>query len=181
VVRIRQGSEWLERRDDRDLTDDSDPAVPLALAQALPPWQVEGTAVTGQCSILYINTDSFVDTQTAALRSLGFHVVEMDDVPERDALAKFHAVVLRAGIGSRLPCVAARLRSAPLFGRRVLIALVPASVTARERREAIDSGFDLALPEQSSARDLAASILALLRKYPELRCVLRSHTRRRAA
>lgn len=138
-------------------------------------------AVSAQCSILYINTDSFVDTQTAALRSLGFHVVEMDDVPARDALAKYHAVVLRAGTGNRLPSVAARLRAAPLFGRRVLIALVPGCVTARERREGVDSGFDLVLPEQSSARDLAASILSLLRKYPEHRCLLRSHTRRRAA
>jgi hypothetical protein len=122
-----------------------------------------------------------VDTQTAALRSLGFHVVEMDDVPPRETLASYHAVVLRASTRCSLPSVAARLRSAPLFGRRVLIALVPARVTTRERRDAIDSGFDLVLPEQSSARDLAASILALLRKYPEHRCLLRSHTRRRAA
>jgi len=138
-------------------------------------------AVSGQCSILYINTDSFVDTQTAALRSLGFHVVETDDVPARDALTKYHAVVLRAGTGRWLPSVAARLRAAPLFGRRVLIALVPGCVTTRERRDAVDSGFDLVLPERSSARDLAASILSLLRKYPEHRCLLRSHARRRAA
>ena len=137
--------------------------------------------MSGPCAILYINTDSFVDTQTAALRSLGFHVVEVDDVPPRETLASYHAVVLRASTGCPLPSVAARLRAAPLFGRRVLIALVPARVTTRERRDAIDSGFDLVLPEQSSARDLAASILALLRKYPEYRCLLRSHTRRRAA
>lgn len=137
--------------------------------------------MSGQCAILYINTDSFVDTQTAALRSLGFHVVEMDDVPPRDTLSTYHAVVLRARAGCQLPHVAARLRAAPLFGRRVLIALVSASVTPRERRDAIDSGFDLVLPEQSSARDLASSILSLLRKYPEHRCLLRGHTRRRAA
>jgi len=137
--------------------------------------------VTGQCSILYINTDGFTDTQANALRALGFAVVEADDVPARDTLAKHHAVVVRLTQGPPLTSVAARLRAAPLFGRRVLIALVPASVTMRERREAVDCGFDLVLPEQCSARDLAASILSLLRRYPEHRCILRSHTNRRRA
>jgi DNA-binding response OmpR family regulator len=137
--------------------------------------------VTGQCSILYINTDGFTDTQANALRALGFAVVEADDVPVRDTLAKHHAVVVRMTQGPPLTSVAARLRAAPLFGRRVLIALVPASVTMRERREAVDCGFDLVLPEQCSARDLAASILSLLRRYPEHRCILRSHTNRRRA
>ena len=133
-----------------------------------------------QCSILYINAGGFADTQTCALRSLGFEVVEVEDVPPRDTLRKYHAILLRTCNG-RLPVVAARLRAAPLFGRRALIALVPASMTARDRRDAVDSGFDLVLLEQSSARDLAAAILSLLRKYPEYRCVMRSHTSRRRA
>jgi DNA-binding response OmpR family regulator len=141
----------------------------------------EKSTVTGQCSILYINTDGFTDTQASALRALGFDVVEADDVPARDTLAKYHALVVRMPERSRLTSVAARLRAAPLFGRRVLIALVSASVTVRERREAIDCGFDLVLPHQCSARDLAASILSLLRRYPEHRCVLRSHNNRRRA
>ncbi len=133
-----------------------------------------------QCSILYINAGGFADTQTCALRSLGFDVVELGDVPPRDTLAKYHAVLLRAS-NARLPIVAARLRAAPLFGRRALIALVPASMASRDRREAVDAGFDLVLPAHCSARDLAASILSLLRKYPEYRCVMRSHTGRRRA
>lgn len=133
-----------------------------------------------QCSILYINAGGFADTQTCALRSLGFDVVEMDDVPPRETLAEYHAVLLRTSNG-RLPVVAARLRAAPLFGRRALIALVPASMPPRDRRDAVDSGFDLVLPAHCSARDLAAAILSLLRKYPEHRCVMRSHTSRRRA
>ena len=138
--------------------------------------------MAGQCSVLYINVSSLVETQTCALRSLGFDVVEMNDVPAREALAAFHAVVVRAEPATRLTTVAARLRSAPKFGRRALIALVPATLPVRNRRDAIDSGFDTVLPQHCSARDLAAAILSLLRKYPEHRCVLRSHpSRRRAA
>jgi len=137
--------------------------------------------VAGQCTILYINTEGFSDTQGTALRALGFDVEEVDDVPARDTLAKYHAVIVRLNDGGRLTSVAPRLRAAPLFGRRVLIALVPSSVTMRERRDAVDCGFNLVLPEQSSARDLAAAILSLLRRYPEHRCLLRSHNNRRHA
>ena len=133
----------------------------------------------GQCSILYINAGSFADTQTCALRSLGFEVVETSDVPARESLAQYHAIIVGAAPATRLTTVAARLRSAPMFGRRALIALVPAAVTASARREAIDAGFDGVLPQHCSARDLAAAILSLLRKYPEHRCVLRAHTGRR--
>jgi hypothetical protein len=137
--------------------------------------------VEGKCSILYINAAGFNDTQANALRALGFYVVETDDVPARDTLAKYHAVIVRMTQGAPLTSVAVRLRAAPLFGRRVLIALVPASVSARERRDGVDCGFNLVLPEQCSARDLAAAILTLLRRYPEHHCVLRSHSNRRRA
>lgn len=137
------------------------------------------TPVSSQCSLLFINTDGFTDTQACALRALGFVVVEETDVPERDTLARHHGIIVRMTNGRRLTSVAARLRAAPLFGRRVLLALVPASVTMRERRDAIHCGFDLVLPQESSARDLAASILSLLRRYPEHKCLLRTHTSRR--
>ena len=137
--------------------------------------------MTGQCSILYINTDGFTDTQVSALRALGFDVIETSDVPARESLAKHHGVVVRLKDGRRLTSVAARLRAAPLFGRRALIALVPASVTLRERRDAVDCGFNVVLPQESSARDLAASILSLLRRFPEHHCLLRSHNNRRRA
>ncbi len=137
--------------------------------------------MTGQCSVLYINTDGFTDTHSSALRGLGFDVHEVDDVPPRETLAKYHAVIVRMTDGPRMTSVAARLRSAPLFGRRILIVLVPASVTERARRDAVESGFNLVLPQESSARDLAAAILSLLRRYPEHRCVLRTHNNRRRA
>ena len=133
----------------------------------------------GQCSILYVNTDGFTDTHTRALRSLGFTVVERNDVPSREELPKYHAVVLRAHDNCSLTSVATNLRAAPRFGRRVLIALVPESVPAQARREAVHSGFDAVVPALCSARDLAAVILSLLRKYPEHRCVLRAHLNRR--
>jgi len=137
--------------------------------------------MTGRCSILYINADGFADTQSTALRSLGFDVEEVCDLPAREVLVRHHGVIIRLKNGPQMTGVSTRLRAAPLFGRRALIGLVPNSVTLRERREAVHSGFDLVLPEQCSARDLAASILMLLRKCPEHRCVLRFHTNRRRA
>jgi hypothetical protein len=137
--------------------------------------------VTGQCSILYINTDGCANTQVNALRALGFDVIEAGDVPPRETLATHHGVVVRMKDGRRMTTVAARLRAAPLFGRRALIALVPASVTTRERRDAVHCGFNVVLPQESSARDLAALILSLLRRFPEHKCLLRSHNNRRRA
>ncbi|HEX6464301.1 MAG TPA: hypothetical protein VFZ98_07610 [Vicinamibacterales bacterium] len=135
--------------------------------------------MAAKCSILFINADGIADTQASALRSLGFDVVETNDVPARDVLCRHHAVVVRVPDGSRLPAVATSLRAAPLFGRRVLISIVPPTVTLRERREAVDSGFDLVLSSPCTARDLATAILATLRKYPEHRCVLRNRPNRR--
>jgi hypothetical protein len=74
-----------------------------------------------------------------------------------------------------------RLRAKRHFGRRVLLALVPDGMTDRARREAVVSGFDHALPATCGARDLAATILRLLRPYPEYRCLLRQPGRRRRA
>ena len=138
--------------------------------------------MAGQCSILYvnaINADGFAETQTRALRSLGFDVVEIRDLPARKGLTKYHALVVRVPEGSRLPVIATRLRAAPLFGRRVLISLVPEAVTARQRREAVDSGFDRVLPAECSARLLAAAVLTILRRYPEHRCVVRGFWNKR--
>ncbi|HYT74684.1 MAG TPA: hypothetical protein VEL79_08045 [Vicinamibacterales bacterium] len=134
-----------------------------------------------QCVILYINSSASDCTQTRALRSLGFRVVETGDIPEGDTMEGYHAVVLRAKSDCPLPSVATRFRARPGFGRRVLIALVAASVSLRAKHDAVDSGFDLVLPEDCSARDLAAAILGLLRRFPEYRCLLRSITGRRRA
>jgi hypothetical protein len=151
------------------------------MAQRLRRAEAEVRVASSVCVILYINSSGADDTQCQGLRSIGFQVVEDADIPGGQTLENYHAVVLRARPGCPLSTVAMRFRARPRFGRRVLIALVPPSVTARARRDAVDSGFNGVLDEECSARDLAAAILGLLRKYPEHRCVLRTVTGRRKA
>jgi hypothetical protein len=140
------------------------------------------TTVSDQCSILIIKTGSPDDQHTKGLRSIGFHVVETDDIPAAEMLSAYHAVIVAADSSCSLTMLATRLRAKPKFGRRVLIALVCAETSATECRDATASGFDLTLPATCTARDLAASVLRLLRPYPEYRCLLRApHGRRTAA
>ncbi len=134
-----------------------------------------------QCAILYINANGLERTHTDALRSLGFHVVETADVPVDKSIEDYHAVIVRPPSSQGLPQLAARMRAKPRFGRRVLVALVPQDTLPQQRREAVDAGFDLAVTEPCSARDLAAAILGRLRRYPEHHCVLRTVTGRRNA
>jgi hypothetical protein len=115
------------------------------------------------------------------LRALGFRVDESEELPSNEAFAAYHAVVVRPARHCDLPMLAARLRAKPNFGRRVLVALLPAPIPARVQREAVLSGFDQALPQTCGVRDLAASILRLLRPYPEYRCLLRFPGGRRKA
>jgi hypothetical protein len=133
-----------------------------------------------QCSILYV-TSSREETHAGALKGLGFHVDEDAELPANEAVQTYHAVIVRADAGCHLPMLAARLRAKPRFGWRVLLALVPSVMAARDRREAIQSGFDDTLPDTCGARDLAAAILRLLRPYPEFRCILRTPGGRRKA
>jgi len=138
--------------------------------------------VSEQCSILFITCGSTDDEQVKGLRSIGFRVVEADDIPPAEVFSGFHAIVVRAAAGCGLPMLATRLRAKPKFGRRVLVALVCASTSPREQRDAVASGFDGALPQTCTARHLAATILRLLRPFPEYRCLLRlPHGRRKAA
>jgi DNA-binding response OmpR family regulator len=134
-----------------------------------------------QCSVLYLNPCCRGGTQAAALRSLGFAVMELDDLPMAERLVTFHAVVCRARAQHSLPTIAARLRAKPHFGRRVLIALAPPERSERDRREAVDAGFDCVLPDCCSPRQLAAAIIRYLRPYPEYRCLLKPKGRRKAA
>jgi len=134
-----------------------------------------------QCSILYIDAGAPSDTHAAALRDLGFSVDVVDDLPSAEVLSGYHAVVVRVGAQINLPGLGARLRAKPRFGRRVLIALVPATCGERQRREAAVSGFDVALHDCCTARNLAAHILRRLRPYPEYRCLLRTPQGRRKA
>jgi hypothetical protein len=133
-----------------------------------------------QCSILYV-TAAGEGPQVGALKALGFRVDQNSDLPPAEALADYHAVIVRTDVGAGLPMLAARLRAKQHFGRRVLLALVPGAMADRAKREAIHSGFDQTLPETCGARDLAAAILRLLRPYPEFRCILRFPGGRRKA
>lgn len=135
-----------------------------------------------QCSILYVKPGSREETHAAGLRALGFSVDVVRDLPSSDAFTRYHAVIVRIENECNLPVLGTRLRAKPRFGRRILIALLPASFSDRQRRDAAVSGFDLTLRDGCSPRDLAAHILRRLRPYPEFRCVLRSpHGRRKAA
>jgi hypothetical protein len=133
-----------------------------------------------QCSILYV-TARGVGAQVAGLKALGFHVDENQELPPNEALAAYHAIIVRADDQCHLPMLAARMRAKPRFGRRVLVALVPEMMADRDKREAVHSGFDCTLPEFSGVRDLAAAILRLLRPYAEFRCILRAPGGRRKA
>ncbi len=133
-----------------------------------------------QCSVLYITSEPRT-THVETLRTFGFSVHVVDDLPPAEVFLAYHAVVVRVSIGCNLPSLAARLRAKPRFGRRVLIALVSGAFSERQRREATASGFDVALDDACTARDLAARILRGLRPYPEYRCLLRSPQRRRRA
>jgi len=137
--------------------------------------------VSEQCSILFIKTGRADDQQIKGLQSIGFHVVETDDIPAADVLSSHHAVIVAASVGCGLPMLATRLRAKARFGRRALIALVCPETTASERRDATACGFDVTMPVTCTARDLAASILRLLRPYPEYRCLLRAPNGRRKA
>ena len=134
-----------------------------------------------QCSILYITTCRPDPAQLAALRALGFRVDECGDLPANETFTTYHVVLVRLGSDVSLPMLAARLRAKPRFGRRVLVALVPETMPARDRREALLSGFDDLLPDTTGARAVAATILGLLRPYPEYRCLLRAPNGRRKA
>lgn len=132
-----------------------------------------------QCSILYIKPGLEKESHAAPLRALGFSVDVVDDLPPAEVFSQYHAVVVCVPAGSDLPGLGARLRAKPRFGRRVLIALVPASATERERREAAHVGFDVTLRQDCSSRDLAAHVLRRLRSFPEYRCLLRTPKGRR--
>jgi hypothetical protein len=134
-----------------------------------------------QCSILYVKPGPREETHVKALRALGFSVDVAGDLPPSEILSRFHAILVRVESDCHLPQLGTRLRAKPHFGRRVLIALVPASLGERQRRDATASGFDVTLSEDSSPRDLAANILRRLRPYPEYRCLLRNPNGRRKA
>ena len=134
-----------------------------------------------QCGILFIGVSGKDKARIDALQSLGFRVDESADFPLTDGLASYHAVIVRVRDAERLPVIGTRLRGRPHFGRRALLALVGAGASDRECHDATMSGFDQVLPDSSTARDIAAQVLRLLRAYPEYRCLLRAPKGRRKA
>ena len=136
--------------------------------------------MAAQCGILFIGPGAIDGARIAALRSLGFRVDERPDIPGPAEVAPHHAVVVHS-VRDRWSVVATRLRGMAHLDRRALLALVPADTPDRDRREAVLSGFDVALTDGCSARDIAAQVLRLLRAYPEYRCLLRAPNGRRKA
>ena len=134
-----------------------------------------------QCGILFIGECGTDTARIDALRSLGFRVDESVDLPPREKLGLYHAVVVRAPETRALTMIGARLRGRPHFGRRALLALVAEDASELECRDARMCGFDGILLDSCSARDIAAHILRLLRAYPEYRCLLRAPKGRRKA
>jgi hypothetical protein len=134
-----------------------------------------------QCAVLFIDPDQRDLPYLVHLERIGFLVRETSEWPDDETTrgAECIVVVLRdVGRGAML---AARLRAKPHFGRRVLIAIVPADAPARDRRALEGSGFDEILVDTCHARLLLARLLRRLRERPEFRCLLPPRSRRRLA
>lgn len=133
-----------------------------------------------QCAVLLINPCLAGSAHRLVLEATGFHVRELREWPDDDrVVVDFEVVMLRMVTMSNAPMLAARLRAKPRFGRRVLIALVPASASAEERHSARASGFDEVLSDDCDSRQLIARILRRLRSRPEYRCLVPAGDRRR--
>ena len=136
--------------------------------------------MAAQCGILFIGPGTTDSARIASLRSLGFRVDASTEIPGPAEVAHHHALVVHS-VRDRWSVVATRLRGMAHLDRRALLALVPADTPERDKRDAVMSGFDVALDDCCSARDIAAQILRLLRSYPEYRCLLRAPNGRRKA
>ena len=134
-----------------------------------------------QCGILFVGTVDYDRPRLSTLRSLGFRVDRVDELPAADELAPYHVIVMLPAAGCSLTMLATRVRARAQFGRRILLALVRGDFPEQDAREARLSGFDAVINEACAARDLAAIVLRLLRPLPEYRCLLRSPTGRRRA
>ena len=139
------------------------------------------TVSAKQCSVLVVNPGGDPPPHRAVLEHTGFLVTEAREWPDDRLLLEHHVVIIRLHTVSAAPMVAARVRAKPRFGRRVLIALVPASAALQERISARTSGFDEVLTDCCDGRQLTARILRRLRTRPEYRCVLPPGDRGRPA
>jgi hypothetical protein len=138
--------------------------------------------VVKQCAVMFVNPVRERTPHPEEMRAMGFLVHEITDWPiDHDAVRDYHVVVVRVKEIEAAPMLAARIRAKPHFGRRLLVALVPASTAQPERRAAEASGFDEVLNDCCDTRHLTTRILRGLRTRSELRCVLPPPDRRPSA
>ena len=134
-----------------------------------------------QCAVMFVNPVRERTPHPEAMRAMGFIVHEITDWPADDVVREYHVVIVGVKDTDTAPMLAARLRAKPHFGRRLLIALVPAGTPPSNRRAAEASGFDDVVNECCDTRLLTTRILRGLRTRPELRCVLPPPERRPSA
>ena len=129
--------------------------------------------VVKQCAVMFLNPVRERTPHPGAMRAVGFVVDEFSEWPTDGAdLRGYHVVIVHVAEIESAPMLAARLRAKPHFGKRLLIALVPAATAQPDRRAAEASGFDDVINECCDSRHLTTRILRGLRARPELRCLL---------
>ena len=142
-----------------------------------PAYRAASSRVAGDFSgATFVNPDRRRIRQPDSLRQLGFTVTETNELPPTPDLLPHHVIVVAVTASDTLPMLGTHLRAKPHFGRRALIALVPADTGEQTRRDAVASGFDAAMPMSADGRVVAAALLRALRPRPEHRCVLRPTT-----
>jgi DNA-binding response OmpR family regulator len=132
-----------------------------------------------QCSLLVVNCNHRETPYRKELERRGFRVTEVKEWPADEVVLDAEGVILVLRDLGTICMAAARMRAKPRFGRRILVALVPA-VSAADRRTAIGAGFDDVISESGGPRVLIARILRCLRARPEHRCFLPDLKRRAA-
>ena len=132
-----------------------------------------------QCSVLIVNCGEEAPYRQG-LERIGFRVSETCEWPADEVVRTCEVVIVLFRHLQTITMLAARMRAKPHFGHRVLIAVVPSTASAEERRTAIGSGFDDVVSESKDARLLIARILRQLRSRPEHRCFLPDRRRRAA-
>jgi hypothetical protein len=130
--------------------------------------------------VLFLNPNGHEASHVKALERIGFSVFETRVWPDDDIIRLVEVVVVFIARVENATMLATRLRAKPHFGRRVLVGIVPATISADERRSAEGSGFDEMLTDTCSSRLFVARLMRRLRARPEYRCVLPSRDRRRA-
>jgi len=134
-----------------------------------------------QCTVLFINPDRRNLPYLMNLERNGFLVRDIHEWPDDETTRSAECVVVILRDVGAAAMVAARLRAKPLFGRRILLGIVPAETSAQDCRAIAASGFDEILVDPCNARILLARLLRRLRERPEFRCLRPPRDRRHLA